>query len=114
MNFKLGDPSIIDKLSNEQLKNYWHELKMSRYDSHFYIKLLDKVRSLNPNLVLPDDEEIEKIKNEALNLALWEENWEIKNKERIKGGGTDYSLFRQNNTFRPMNNQINNNLSVNA
>ncbi len=113
MNFKLGDSSIVEKLNNEQLKAYWHELKVSRYDSHFYLRLLDRIKALNPNLILPQEEEMEKIKNEALNLALWEENWEMKNIERVKKGGLDYSLFRKDN-LRSMNNNINNNLTVNA
>jgi hypothetical protein len=93
MIFRLGDSSIVEKMSINQLKDYWHELKMLRYDSHFYLRMLEKIKLLNPNLVLPEEEEIEKIKSEALSLAMWEENWENKNRDRIKNGGIDYSLF---------------------
>ena len=93
MIFRLGDSSIVEKLSLNQLKDYWHELKMSRYDSHFYLRMLEKIKLLNPNIVLPEEDVIEKIKSEALSLALWEENWENKNRDRVKNGGIDYSLF---------------------
>jgi len=56
--------------------------------------MLDKIKLLNPNLVMPPEDEIEKIRNEAMGLALWEENWEIRNKERVKKGHLDYSLFQ--------------------
>ena len=96
MNYLMGDDKIVEKLNLDQIKAYWHELKMARYDSHFYLLLMDKLKALNPNLIYPAEEEIQLIRNEALNLALWEENWEIKNQERVKNGGVDYSLFRKN------------------
>jgi hypothetical protein len=49
---------------------------------------------MNPNLVLPAEEEIENIEKEAVNVALWEENWDKLNKERILRGGVDYTIFR--------------------
>jgi hypothetical protein len=93
MNFKIGDSSLVEHLSIDQIKNYWQELKMLRYDCHVYLRMLEKIKALNPNLVLPEEEEIERIKSDALSLALWEENWENKNSDRIKNGGMDYSLF---------------------
>ena len=103
MNFKLGDNSLVESFSLDQLKGYWHELKLARYDSHFYLKMLDKIKRLNPTLVMPPDEEIETIKNEALGLALWEENWEIRNRERVKKGHMDYSLFHPDNKIIDLN-----------
>lgn len=102
MEFKIGDPSIVETLSPDQLKEYWQELKLARYDSHFYMKLIEKIRMLNPNLVMPEQDVIEKLKNESLALALWEENWENKNRERVKNGGTDYSLFYRNTPVRKL------------
>ena len=113
MNFRIGNPAIVEQLNIEQLKAYWQELKLSRYDSHFYLMLLEKIKLLNPNLVFPPESEIEKIKNEALNLALWEENWEVKNRERVKNGGVDYSLFNQKDNIRKIDENPNKNLSVN-
>ncbi len=114
MNFKIGDPSIVDQLNTDQLKDYWYELKMMRYDSHFYLKLLERIKALNPNLVMPDTLEMERFKSEALGLALWEENWEIRNRERIKNGGIDYSLFRQKDNVRRLEENRPANISANA
>ncbi len=93
MNFNIGDAMLVESFTMDQLKGYWHELKLARYESHYYLKLLDKIKLLNPNLVLPSEEEIERIRNEAMGLALWEENWESRNRERVKRGRLDYSLF---------------------
>ena len=114
MNYLLGDDSIVENLNMDQIKSYWHELKMARYDSHFYLILIDKLKSLNPNLVYPAEEELKKIRDEALNLALWEENWEIKNRERVKNGGIDYSLFRKNDKVRKLNQDQNKNMIING
>jgi hypothetical protein len=103
MNFQFGDSSIVERLSTDQLKGYWHELKMSRYDSHFYLKLFDRIKQMNPNLVMPEEEEMERIRNEALSLAMWEENWESRNRERVKNGGIDYSLFHVDKNMNEMN-----------
>ena len=102
MRLNIGDPAIVENLNLDQLKNYWQELKTSRYDSHYYLKLLEKIKALNPNLVMPPDEELETMRSEALNLALWEENWETKNRERVKNGGTDYSLFRSEEKIKDL------------
>jgi hypothetical protein len=114
MNYLPGDDSIVENLNLDQLKAYWHELKMSRYDSHFYLILVEKLKSLNPNLVYPADEEIQRIRQEAINLALWEENWEIKNHERVKNGGVDYSLFGKKDNIRKLSDAPGNNMTVNG
>ena len=114
MNFISGDPSIVEQLNTEQLINYWHELKLSRYDSHFYMKLLERIKVLNPNLVLPAEAEIENIRKEALGLALWEENWENKNRERVKRGGIDYSLFRNKGKIMKLESCRENNIEMNT
>ena len=113
MNYILGDDSIVENLNLDQIKAYWHELKMTRYDSHFYLLLFDRLKSLNPKLVFPAEEEIQKIRNEALNLALWEENWEIKNRERVKNGGVDYSLFRKSEYVGKLDQARDKNMIVN-
>lgn len=112
MNYLSGDDSIVENLNMDQIKAYWHELKMTRYDSHFYLMLIDKLKLLNPNLVYPAEEELQLIRKEALDLALWEENWEIKNRERVKKGGIDYSLFRKDENVRNLKQDRDNNITV--
>ena len=114
MNYLLGDDKIVEKLNLDQVKSYWHELKMTRFDSHFYLMLIDRLKSLNPNLVYPAEEELQQIRNEALNLALWEENWETRNRERVKKGGIDYSLFPENENIRKLEKIKDNNMTVNG
>ena len=114
MNYLPGDDSIVENLNMDQIKAYWHELKMTRYDSHFYLMLLDKLKLLNPNLIYPNDEEMQLIRKEALNLALWEENWEIKNRERVKRGGIDYALFRKNENLRKLDHTRDKNITLNG
>ena len=113
MMFRLGDTTIVEKMTLNQLKDYWQELKMMRYDSHFYLKLFEKIKLLNPNLILPEEEEIEKIKSEALSLALWEENWENKNRDRVKNGGIDYSLFIYDKEILELKDNTNMSVSLN-
>lgn len=92
---KIGDAGMVEKMSLEQVKNYWMELKEARYDSYYYREMLEVISRMNPNIVWPEEEKIHKIEQEALNIALWEEDWEKMNKERISRGGTDYTIFRQ-------------------
>jgi hypothetical protein len=91
---KIGDVSLIEKMSKEQIQNYWLELKESRFESYFFREMFERVQKMNPNLVLPLKEEVDKIEQEALNIALWEENWDKINTERVKRGGIDYTLFK--------------------
>ena len=84
----------MDKMSKEQAQDYWLELKESRYESYFYREMYERIIKMNPNLVLPVKEEIEHVEKEAMNVALWEENWDKLNKERILRGGVDYTIFR--------------------
>jgi hypothetical protein len=91
---KIGDARLIDKMSKEQIQNYWLELKESRFESYFFREMFEKIQKMNPNLVLPDHEEIKKIEQEAMNIALWEEHWDKINTERVNRGGVDYSLFK--------------------
>ena len=91
---KIGDVRLIEKMSKVQIQNYWLELKESRFESYFFREMFERVKKMNPNLVLPDKEEVNKIEQEALNIALWEENWDKVNAERVNRGGIDYTLFR--------------------
>ena len=91
---KIGDIRLIEKMSKAQIQNYWLELKESRFESYFFREMFERVQKMNPNIVLPTKEEINKIEQEALNIALWEENWDKINRERINRGGIDYSLFK--------------------
>ncbi len=91
---RIGDKRLVDKMSKEQIQNYWLELKESRYESYFYREMYERIIKMNPNLVLPVEEEIENIEKEAMNVALWEENWDKLNRERILRGGVDYTIFR--------------------
>ncbi len=91
---RIGDIRLVDKMSKEQVQDYWLELKETRYESYFYREIYERIIKMNPNLVLPVEEEIENIEKKALDVALWEENWDKLNKERILRGGADYSVFR--------------------
>ena len=91
---RIGDKRLVDKMSKEQIQNYWLELKESRFESYFYREMYERIIKMNPNLVLPVEEEIENIEKEAMNVALWEENWDKLNRERILRGGVDYTIFR--------------------
>ena len=91
---KIGDVRLIEKMSKAQIQNYWLELKESRFESYFFREMFERVQKMNPNLVLPEKEEVNKIEQEALNIALWEENWDKVNTERVNRGGIDYTLFR--------------------
>lgn len=91
---RIGDIRLVDKMSKEQIQDYWLELKESRYESYFYREMYERIVKMNPNLVHPVEEEIENIETEALNVALWEENWDKLNKERVLRGGVDYTIFR--------------------
>ena len=91
---RIGDINLVDKMSKEQVQDYWLELKETRHESYFYREMYERVIKMNPNLVLPPEEEINNIEKEARNIALWEENWDKMNKERILRGGVDYTLFR--------------------
>lgn len=92
---RIGDILLVDKMSKEQVQGYWLELKESRYDSYFFREMFERIIKMNPNLVLPTEEEINNIESDALNVALWEENWAKINKERILRGGVDYTIFRE-------------------
>ena len=91
---KIGDVRLIEKMSKAQIQDYWLELKESRYESYFFREMFERIQKMNPNLVMPDKEEINKIEQEALNIALWEENWDKINKNRVNRGGVDYTLFK--------------------
>lgn len=97
---KIGNPELIMDFTKEQLYDYWFELKQTRYDSYFFREIFEKVRKINPNLVLPTSEYINLIEQEAMNIAMWEENWEKINRERVKNGGVDYSLFNTQSEFK--------------
>ncbi len=92
---RMNSLELVDRMTKEQIRDYWYELKQTRYDGYYYRELHEKIMEMNPNLVMPDTEAIKKIEKEALSIAFWEENWEIKNERRIKDGGQDYSLFRK-------------------
>ena len=91
---RIGDIQLVDKMSKEQVQDYWLELKESRYESYFFREMYERIIKMNPNLVLPTEEEINNIESDALNVSLWEENWDKLNKERILRGGVDYTIFR--------------------
>ena len=93
---KMTSVEIVDKIPREKLREYWYELKQSRYDQHYYREMYDRILKMNPNLILPDGGETERIRKDALEVAFWEENWEISNARRVKNGGMDYTLFRMN------------------
>jgi len=91
---RIGDIGLVEKMSREQVQDYWLELKEARYDGYFFREMYERILSMNPNLVLPPEEEIRRIEKDALDIALWEERWDTLNKERIVRGGLDYSLYR--------------------
>lgn len=91
---RIGDTRLVDKMSKEQVQDYWLELKETRYESYFYREMYDRIIKMNPNLVLPTEEDINNIKKNAMEVSLWEENWDKLNKERILRGGNDYAIFR--------------------
>ena len=91
---RIGDVRLVDKMSKELVQDYWLELKDSRYESYFFREMYERIVKMNPNLVLPSEEEIKIIEKDALNVSLWEENWDKLNKERILRGGVDYTIFR--------------------
>lgn len=91
---RIGNIQLVDKMSKEQVQDYWLELKESRYESYFFREMYERIVKMNPNLVLPTEEEINTIESDALNVSLWEENWDKLNKERILRGGVDYTIFR--------------------
>ncbi|MBS0000638.1 MAG: hypothetical protein KFF73_16780 [Cyclobacteriaceae bacterium] len=93
---KMQSVEIIDNMSREQVRDYWYELKQMRYDGYYFRELYEKILKMNPHLVLPDKEEINRIEKDALSIAFWEENWEITNERRIKNGGVDYSILKCN------------------
>lgn len=104
---KMHSFEIIDKMSREQIRDYWYELKQMRYDGYFFRELYDKVVKMNPNLVLPEKVEIERIEKDALSIAFWEENWEITNERRVSKGGVDYSILKcQNNSEKRISGNI--------
>jgi len=91
---QMGDIHLVDKMSKEQVQDYWLELKESRHETYFFREMYERIIKMNPNLVLPNEEEINSIEMEAMNVSLWEENWDKLNKERIQRGGVDYTIFR--------------------
>jgi len=90
---KIGDVRLIERMSKAHIQNYWLELKESRFESYFYREMFERVIKMNPNLAMPPKEEVDKIEQDALNIALWEENWDRINSDRVNRGGTDYTLF---------------------
>ena len=96
---QIGDIRLIERMSKEQIQDYWLELKEARYDSYYYKELFEKIKKMNPNLILPAKEDMQKIEDEAKNIALWEENWDRMNEERINRGGIDYSIFKGGNMW---------------
>ena len=92
---KIGDARLVEKMSLEQIKDYWMELKEARHDGYYYREMMETILRMNPNIVWPPEEEIRKIEQEAQDIALWEENWEKINTDRISRGGTDYTIFRE-------------------
>ncbi len=91
---KMQSIEIIDKMSKEQIREYWYELKQMRYDGYYFRELYQKILKMNPHLILPDQEEINRIEKDALSVAFWEENWEITNERRVRNGGVDYSILK--------------------
>jgi hypothetical protein len=55
--------------------------------------MFERIIKMNPNVALPPKEEVDKIEQDALNIARWEENWDRINSDRVNRGGTDYTLF---------------------
>lgn len=96
INKKIQSIEIIDKMSREQIREYWYELKQMRYDGYYFRELYQKIKKMNPNLIFPDQEEINRIEKDALSIAFWEENWEITNERRVRNGGVDYSILKCN------------------
>jgi hypothetical protein len=96
---KIGDVRLIDKMSKAQIQNYWLELKEARFESYFYREMFERVQKMNPNLVLPPKEDVDRIEQDALSIALWEENWDKINTDRVNRGGIDYALFKDNNMW---------------
>jgi len=97
---KMQSIEIIDRMPREQIRDYWYELKQMRYDGYYFRELYEKILKLNPNLVLPDQDEIKRIETDALSIAFWEENWEVTNERRVKNGGMDYSILNCNSTVK--------------
>ena len=93
---KMQSVEIIDRMSKEQIRDYWYELKQMRYDGYYFRELYQKILKMNPNLALPDQDEIDRIEKDALSVAFWEENWEISNERRVRNGGVDYSILKCN------------------
>lgn len=91
---KMGDIRLVEKMSKTQLQDYWLELKEARFDSFYYRELFERIKKMNPNLVFPSTEDMKRIEEEALRIAMWEENWESMNLERVRRGGVNYNLFR--------------------
>ena len=91
---KIVDVRLIEKMSKTQIQNSWLELKESLFESYFFREMFERVQRMNPNLILPADEEVNNIEQEALNIALWEENWDKINTDRVNRGGIDYTLFK--------------------
>jgi hypothetical protein len=106
---QIGDIRLVERMSKEQIQDYWLELKETRYDSYYYRELLEKIMKMNPNIVLPSEEERSKIEKEAINISLWEENWDKMNIERIKRGGIDYSIFSKETMWIEKGVRISNN-----
>jgi hypothetical protein len=106
---QIGDIRLVERMSKEQIQDYWLELKETRYDSYYYRELLEKIMKMNPNIVLPSEEERNKIEKEAINISLWEENWDKMNIERIKRGGIDYSIFSKETMWIEKGVRISNN-----
>jgi hypothetical protein len=103
---KMQSVEIIDRMSKEQIRDYWYELKQMRYDGYYFRELYLKILKMNPNLVLPDQEEIGRIEKDALSVAFWEENWEITNERRVRNGGVDYSILKCNPAAGGMVNRL--------
>ncbi len=97
---KMQSIEIIDNMSRDQIRDYWYELKQMRYDGYYFRELYEKIFEMNPNLIFPDEEKLERIKKDALSIAFWEENWEITNKRRVKNGGVDYSILKCNHSAK--------------
>lgn len=106
---RIGDTRLVDKMSKEQVQDYWLELKETRYESYFYREMYDRIIKMNPNLVLPTEEDINNIKKNAMEVSLWEENWDKLNKERILRGGNDYTIFRNKSMWVDPEYRISNN-----
>lgn len=93
---KMQSIEVIDNMSKEQIREYWYELKQMRYDGYYFREMYQKILKMNPNLILPDKEEVNRIEKDALSVAFWEENWEITNERRVQNGGVDYSILKCN------------------